>query len=70
MIDGDHVMMIKHVSMVENVSEIQLRIRPNQHVVKDYKKKYVLYKIRQTTIVNAKQGSLVIGVKRLTLVIP
>ena len=67
--DQDHAMTIEHVSMVENVSESQHVTRLNQHAAKERRKKYVLWKIRQTTTVNAKQVSLVIGVRRPTLVI-
>ena len=55
--------------MVENVLGTQSAIRLDQHVVKDCKRKYVPWKIRQTTIVNAKKVSLVIGVRRPTLAI-
>ena len=62
-------MTIEHVSMVEHVLESQHVMRLNQHVATERKKKYVPWKIRQTTIVNAKSVSLVIGVRRLTLAI-
>jgi len=55
--------------MVESVSETRLVIKVNPHVVKDCKRKYAPWKIRQITIVNAKQVSLVIGVRRPMLAI-
>ena len=62
-------MTIKHVSTVENASETRLGIKLNQHVGKDYKRKYVPLKIRQTIIVNAEQVFPVIGAKRPMLAI-
>ena len=62
-------MTIKHVLMVVNALETRLAIKLNQHVVKDFKKKYVQWKIHQTTIANAKLVSPDIGVKRPMLAI-